>query len=354
MNAPVAGFGRNAPTHELRPARSPRAAPLRERLLVLDKARGSIQDARLSELPTLLAPGDLIVVNDAATLPASLHAKNRALELRLVQRLDSDLRWRAVLFGAGDWRMPTEARPPPPPVRVGERIELGERLSARIDRIAEHEPRLVDLSFDRDGVRLFRALYELGRPIQYSYLRDPLALWDVQSRFAARPWAVEPPSASLPLSFGLIVELKRRGIGLAFVTHAAGISSTGSETLDRKLPLPERYEVGDAACESIAVTRKTGGRVIAAGTTVVRALESAAQKSGAELEPSIGEATLRIARGFQPRVVDGVLTGMHAPGTSHFSLLEAFADGALLERAHAEAVRLGYLGHEFGDACLVL
>ena len=258
------------------------------------------------------------------------------------------------MFGAGDWRTPTEERPPAPELRAGDSIELGAGLSARIERVEKDEPRLVELSFDQQGMALFRALFRLGRPVQYSYLKTPLALWDVQSRFAARPWSVEPASAGLGLTFGLIVELKRRGIGIASVTHAAGISSTGSTVLDRRLPLPERYEVNRAAVASISATRKAGGRVIAVGTTVVRALESAAESSGAELEPSSGEATLRISRGFEPRVVGGVLTGMHAPDTSHFALLEAFADGALLERAYAHAVRAGYLGHEFGDACLVV
>jgi S-adenosylmethionine:tRNA ribosyltransferase-isomerase len=140
---------------------------------------------------------------------------------------------------------------------------------------------------------------------------------------------------------------------VAAITHGAGISSTGATDLDARLPLPERFAVGSAAAEAVRDARARGGRVVAVGTTVVRALESALLQCG-ELSPCEGDARLVIGPGFRPRVADAILTGMHRKGTSHFALLEAFAPRALLERALARAESAGYLEHEFGDSMLVL
>jgi len=259
------------------------------------------------------------------------------------------------VLGAGDWRTPTEYRPPPRALVAGERLELGEGLIARVKRVHSAggaPPRLVELGFEQSGAALWSALYRHGRPVQYSYLRAPLELWHVQTPFASRPWAMELPSASRPLAWATLLGLRKRGVDISAVTHAAGLSSTGSHELDALLPLPERFEVGAAACAAIRRTHERGGRVIAAGTTVVRALESAAALSS-PLAPSSGEAELRINGAHRLRVVDAVLTGMHAPATSHFALLEAFAERTLLERAHEHAKHSGYLAHEFGDSLLI-
>jgi S-adenosylmethionine:tRNA ribosyltransferase-isomerase len=189
--------------------------------------------------------------------------------------------------------------------------------------------------------------------VQYAYLEKELSLWHFQNRYASRPWALEMPSAGHWLTWQLLIELGERGIELAHVTHAAGISSTGSEKLDRMLPLPERYDIDTAAVQAVSSAKKRGGRVVAVGTTVVRALESTFAERGV-LSPGEGEARLILGRGFRPKVVDGVLSGMHELATSHFALLEAFASRPLLEKALQTADRAGYLQHEFGDATLVL
>jgi S-adenosylmethionine:tRNA ribosyltransferase-isomerase len=226
-------------------------------------------------------------------------------------------------------------------------------LAASVAAVDDEEPRLVTLEFDDAGAKLLRGLYRQGRVIQYSYVRDPLELWDVQNRFAARPWAFEPPSAALPLNFALLDALRRRGVELAWLTHAAGISSTGSPTLDRRLPLPERYELPESTIAALESAHARGGRVVAVGTTVVRALESSAAEHGRP-RAGAGEARLILGPGFRARVVSGILTGMHEPSTSHYSLLEAFAPRALLDRATEGAARAGFLQHEFGDSCLIL
>ncbi|MCI0339679.1 MAG: S-adenosylmethionine:tRNA ribosyltransferase-isomerase [Planctomycetales bacterium] len=326
------------------------------RLLHVDPERASFEDRRFGDLPALLRPGDLLVANDAATLPASLAGATESgapIEARLAGE-SPDGTWRAVLFGAGDWRQRTEDRPAPPAVGVGERLRF-DGLEAVVVEADAREPRLVRLRFECDpGAALWQALYGAGRPVQYSYLRRTLRLWHVQTPYAARPWAVEPPSAGLALTWDLLLALRRRGVAVATVTHAAGLSSIGDASADRRLPLAERYEVGEAAVAAVEAAGGRGGRVVAIGTTVTRALEAAARAGGGRLRPSTGLTDLRLGPDSPRRVVDAILTGIHEPGTSHFALLEAFAPRALLESAHAFAAGRGYLGHEFGDAVLIL
>ncbi len=138
------------------------------------------------------------------------------------------------------------------------------------------------------------------------------------------------------------------------MTHEAGLSATGDAALDAALPFPERYEIPAPTALAIARTRDTGGRVVAAGTTVARALEGSASAHGGEVQAGRGLTDLRLSLGFERRVADGLLTGVHDPGTSHFELLGAFAPESLLRAAHRHAESRGYLGHEFGDACLIL
>jgi S-adenosylmethionine:tRNA ribosyltransferase-isomerase len=212
----------------------------------------------------------------------------------------------------------------------------------------------VDLSFDRAGAELWSALYAAGRPVQYSYLTRDLALADVQTPIAGRPWAVEMPSAARTVTVSLLRALRARGVGLAALTHGAGLSATGDPILDAALPLPERYEIPDATAAAIAGTRLRGGRVVAVGTTVVRALEGSAVQNHGEVRAGAGVTDLRIGASHVPAVVDGLLSGLHEPGSSHFELLTAFAPRAFLEGAARHAEAAGYLAHEFGDACLVL
>lgn len=330
----------------------PRPEPLDERLLVVDTQRELLRDARVRDLPSVLAPGDALIVNDAATLPASLHTRERDIEVRLASHAGAET-FVAVLFGPGDYSTPTEARPLPRAAAVGERLDFAASLSARVVAIDAEQPRLVTLRFEQAGAALYRALYRHGRPIQYAYVKEPLPLFHVQSRYAGMPWAFEPPSAGRPLTFGALRELLLRGVHLGHVTHAAGLSSTGSASLDARFPLAERYAIHDSAVRAVHAARRDGGRVIAAGTTVTRALEASALEHGDAIAGE-GSATLRLGPGHRLRVVDGIITGMHAPGTSHFELLEAFAPRALLERADAHANAEGYLGHELGDSCLLL
>jgi S-adenosylmethionine:tRNA ribosyltransferase-isomerase len=338
------------------PATWPREAPLEERLLRVDPSRARWSHHVVRDLPELLRPGDLVVANDAATIPASLFARTaagEAVEIRLAATTDEQA-WQAVLFGAGDWHIRTEDRAPPPPVTAGDALHADGGLDATVLTVDPRSPRLITLRFSREGAALWTALHRSGHPVQYAYLRDWLAPWHVQTAFASRPWAVEMPSAGRPVTAALLVRMRRKGIAVARLTHAAGLSSTGDPAIDALLPFPERYEIPRETVAALTRARAEGGRVVAVGTTVVRALEGCASTHGGEVVSGHGITDLHIGEGFVPRVVDGLLTGLHDAGTSHRTLLHAFADESLLSGAWSDAEARGYLGHEFGDHALLL
>ena len=327
--------------------------PDADRLLVVDPAARTIEDRRVDDLTGLLRAGDVVVVNDAATLPASLVGRTAAgapVELRLLGHPASGDDWPVLAFGDGDWRTQTEDRPAPPALAVGDEVAFAD-LRARVARVSPVSPRLVDVRFDRAGDRLLAALYAHGRPVQYAYLPEPRALSAFQTPFAARPWAAEMPSAGRVLTASRVRALRAAGIAVLSLTHAAGPSSTGDGALDAMLPLPEAYEIHQATAAAVEDARARGGRVVAAGTTVVRALESAGADGA--VHAGGGLARLRLGAAHRLRAVDAILTGMHEPGSSHFDLLTAFAPAELLERAHRAAEDAGYRAHEFGDSMLV-
>lgn len=324
----------------------------RTRMLLVDTRRDQLAEAEADDLPGLLAAGDLVVFNDAATLPASLHghARGAALEVRLLEGPYAATT-RAVLLGSGDYRTPTERRAPPPRLAVGAAIELA-GFALTVSDVSALSPRLVELAWPGDRAERFRLLYRAGSPVQYSYVPEPLALWDVQTAFASRPWAVEMPSAARPLHARTLLALARRGIAVASLTHAAGLSATGDARIDAALPLPERYDIPPATVQAIAHCRARGGRLLAIGTSVVRALEDSAHRHG-QVRAGEAIAELVLDRACSPRVVAGLLTGIHAPGESHYRLLAAFARARTLARAAAFAEAREYRHHEFGDAALL-
>ena len=346
------------------PAAHPTGARTGARLLAVDTestdgASGAIQSLPREDLAELLRPGDLLIANDAATIPASLtgaHAPTgRPIEIRLAGRpslrADDLRRFVALAFGAGDWHTPTEDRAPPPPLRAGDRLRLGP-LRATVTGLLGH-PRLVGLAFEGDLGDVWSGLAGHGRPIQYAHVPEPLALWDVWTPVAAHPVAFEPPSAGFALRWEMLARLRVRGIGVATLTLAAGISSTGDPTLDARLPFDEPYHIPIETVRRLRRARWEGGRVIAAGTTVVRALEHVALATGAA-RSGLGTATQRIGPATRLRVVDGILTGVHEPSTSHYQLLRAFANDRTLAAARRVLDEERYRSHEFGDSMLLL
>lgn len=337
------------------------------RLVVIDGSPRDPREARdehaprivpFSSLRAILRAGDLLVVNDAATLPASLPGRTAAgahFELRLSGPVEPH-RLAGVLLGDGDHRTRTEHRPAPPVLAIGDRVRIGafvdgDGFSAVVTASAG---RMIELATNLPDDELWRALYRAGSPVQYAHRPDKLDLWTVQTAYASRPWAVEMPSAGRALTWDVLLGLRRAGVEIATLTHAAGLSSTGDDALDRALPWPERFEIPRRTVDAIAACKARAGRVIAVGTTVVRALEAAAMQGDGVLRAGGGVATDKLGPASKLQIVDGLISGLHAPGESHFELLRAFAPRERLERALSLAVAQGLSSHELGDACVIL
>src|SRR6478672_18140 len=300
-----------------RPVQRPPTA----KLLMVDN-EGRFAHVPRDQFVDFLRPGDLVVANDAATLPASLHGvhvpSGDAVEVRLAgwpATAAGDVRhFDAVVFGAGDYHTRTEHRRLPPTLSIGDHLSLGP-LSATIVDMLGH-PRLISLEFDGSLDEIWAGIARHGRPIQYAHIEEPLALWDVWTVMAGPPVAFEPPSAGFALSWATIERLHQRGVGFVTITLAAGISSTGDTELDRRLPLAEPYRIPEATATAIAAAKLAGRRIVAIGTSVVRALEHAGGRDGI-VPAGDGVATNRLDRRSHLAVVNAILTGTHEPGTSH-------------------------------------
>ena len=339
-------------------AQLPVQRPVDAKLLVVDEQRNLIHVPRTAFVNFLHA-NDLVIANDAATLPASLagvhQPTGKLIEVRLAGRpsLDSNdvNRFSAVVFGEGDFHMRTEDRPLPPPLHAGDMLALGP-LNATVEKLLGH-PRLVSLRFQGTADQVWSGLASHGKPIQYSHLQSSLELWDVWTRIAGPPVAFESPSAGFVLDWHVVSAIREHQACFATITHAAGISSTGDDELDRLLPFDEPYHIPLTTVRAVEETRKRGGRVIAVGTTVVRALEAAATEDG-HLRCGAGIAKGKIGPTTRLKVVDAILSGTHERGTSHYELLRAFLEDSTLERATDELNARGYRTHEFGDSVLIL
>ncbi len=314
------------------------------RLLVTSRTDGSITHSRFSDLPRFLTPGDLVVLNTSGTLPAALPATGAdgvTLELHLstpAKGRDHDLTWIVELRFEGQ---------PFGAVQVGDRMALPEGASAEI------------LS-PYSGVRLWLARLDLpepleaylgayGHPIRYGYVPRRWPLSAYQNVYALEPGSAEMASAGRPFTPELITRLIAEGVLVAPITLHTGVSSPESN----ERPYPERYRVPEQTARLVNAVRAWGGRVIATGTTVVRALETVARPDGT-VEAGEGWTDLVVTPERGLWTVDGVLTGLHESDSSHLDLLRAAAGEELLSRSYRDAIEHGYLWHEFGDSQLIL
>jgi S-adenosylmethionine:tRNA ribosyltransferase-isomerase len=318
--------------------------PLRDGVRLLVAGAGGVEHASFSEIGKFLAAGDLVVVNTSATLAAAVDGSRAGgpVEVHFSAELD-DGSWVVEVRPAG---APTG---PVGDLRPGEVISLddgaalivGQPRPAGQARLWEARPRI------DGGVRWF--LTRHGRPIRYGYVPRPWPLPEYQTVFAREPGSAEMPSAGRPFTAQVVTDLVTRGVAVAPVVLHTGVSSQEPG----EPPQPERFRVPAATARLVNSTRGAGGRVIAVGTTVTRALESAAGQDGS-VRPRQGWTDLVLGPARPARAVTGLVTGWHAPGASHLALLAAVAGPGLVGRAYAEAVRAGYRWHEFGDSCLLL
>ncbi|MCC9305623.1 S-adenosylmethionine:tRNA ribosyltransferase-isomerase [Kitasatospora sp. RB6PN24] len=303
-----------------------------------------------AELPHVLRPGDLLVVNNSATVPAALPAllpDGRPVALHL-SCADPDPRGAHLV----ELRRPTASGAPaylPPeqnPARPGLRLTLPAGGEAELT--APFTARLWYARLSLPGP-VTGYLTRYGKPIRYAYVdRDwPLAAY--QTAFAAEPGSSEMPSAARPFTPELVSALVARGVLLAPITLHTGVASPELH----EAPYPERFRVPAATARLVEHVRGEGGRVIAVGTTVVRALESATGADGG-VRAADGWTDLVITPERGARVVDGLLTGWHEPRASHLLMLQAIAGRPLLELCYREALEHRYLWHEFGDVNLLL
>jgi S-adenosylmethionine:tRNA ribosyltransferase-isomerase len=295
-----------------------------------------------TELPWLLEPGDLLAVNESATLPASLQATSRLgkIRLNLSTRFADDF-WLAE----PRW---SPSRPGPLPLNRQERLEIGEAKAVLLQQYPGI-PRLWLARFDTPASVL---MAKYGEPIHYSYA-PAYPMSDYQTLFSRFPGSVEMPSAARPITLHVRDTLRERGIGIVGIILHTGVSSLEIEndTVEHQTLYPEVFKVPEATANAVNATHARGGRVIAVGTTVVRALETAWTPSG--VRACSGATGLYIHSGNNVHVIDGLLTGLHDPVTSHLAMLSAIAGVDRVKRAYAEAIRNRYLWHEFGDSHLL-
>jgi S-adenosylmethionine:tRNA ribosyltransferase-isomerase len=315
------------------------------RLLVARRRDGSIAHEHFDRLPELLSPGDLLVVNVSATIPAAARATRAdgepvTLHFAMPAPRLAD-GWWIVELRTGDGARPLRASAP-------EQLTL--QGGAPIELVAPYASgiRLTLARFGAAG-SVLDYLHRRGRPIRYGYVPAAWPLAAYQNVYAAAPGSAEMASAGRPFSERLITRLVARGVLIAPITLHAGVSSPERH----EPPLPERFEVPERTSELIAAVHGWGGRVVAVGTTVVRALESVARPDGT-IEAGSGWTSLVISPRRGLWLVDGLITGWHEPEASHLDMLEAAAGERLLARSYDAALEQGYLWHEFGDSHLVL
>ncbi len=307
------------------------------RMLVSRSRAGEISHHAFGDLTALLLPGDVLVVNTSATVPAAVRAGG-GLAVHFSSPMPDgawliELRERqggaTVPFGGGG---PGQALGLP----GGAVLTLEQRVTGRLWRA-------------RLCTAVLPYLLRHGSPIRYSYVDRDWPLECYQTVFGTRPGSAEMPSASRPFTPELVTRLVAAGITFAPLTLHTGVSSLeGDED-----PYPEPYDVPPATARLVNLTRAAGGRVIAAGTTVVRALETAAGLDGV-VTASAGWTSRVVTPETGLRAADGLLTGLHEPRSSHLLMLTAFAGDELLSRCYAAAADRGYLWHEFGDVHLLL
>jgi S-adenosylmethionine:tRNA ribosyltransferase-isomerase len=343
----------------LEAAEPPEARGLRRddvRLLVSDVARDSIEHARFLDLPRWLRAGDLLVVNTSGTLNAALSATTDtgdAFELHLSTRLPGG-------FWTIEVRQPGEkASLPYGSGRAGTTFKLPD--NGRVTLLAPY-PLTASL---RSPSRLWMAAIDvpggihayLGRhgfPIRYGYVKRPWPGAMYQTVFATEPGSAEMPSAGRPFTPELVTTLVSRGVQVAPLLLHTGVGSLECH----EPPYEEFYRVPIDTADRVNAARGAGRRIIAVGTTVVRALETVTSERGITA-PGEGWTDLVVTQDRPPRSINGLITGLHEPRATHLAMLEGivarFPNGSRhLERAYAEARQAGYLWHEFGDSHLIL
>ena len=324
-------------------AQQPLAERSASRLLTLDGVTGALADRQVRELPTLLNDGDLLVFNDTRVIPARLFALKESggrVELLLERPLLSDDRGHLALVHA---RASKPLRPDMPLQCRGGTL-----------RVREKRGDLWVIELPEPALAFFERYGQMPLPPYIRREPDASDSQRYQSLFARRQGAVAAPTASLHFDESLLAALDARGVQRAFITLHVGAGTfqpVRTDAVGAHVMHAEFVEVGEETCARIAATRARGGRVVAVGTTVVRALESAA--GSGELQPFVGDSSLFIVPGFRFRSVDAMLTNFHLPESTLLMLVSAFAGREAVLAAYRHAVENGYRFFSYGDAMFI-
>jgi S-adenosylmethionine:tRNA ribosyltransferase-isomerase len=307
------------------------------RMIVSDRVTGEVTDTHFRALPEFLRPGDLLVVNTSATLPAALSAlRGNGDEIAL--------HWSASLPGGLSVVEPRKIE-----AHSGEVLTLPGGARATLLAPYRDSHRLWIAKLDVDDVPIADYLRRWGRPIRYPYVVTQFPISAYQTVFGKFDGSAEMPSAGRAFTRRMLACVRARGAGIAHLLLHTGVASLESN----EKPYEEWYEVPQRTAERVRETKERGGRIIAIGTTVVRALESSVDANG-DVVGSRGWTDLVITPERGVRVVDGLLTGLHEPRATHLAMLQAIAGRDIIEKAYAVALESRYLWHEFGDVHLIL
>lgn len=315
----------------------------RARLLVLDRSTGELAHRHVSDLPSLLDPGDLLVVNDTRVMAARVAGQKQPggtpVQVLFIKDLGGNL-WDVMVKGK---------------YRVGHLIRFGPQTTGTIVK-RDATGTQVRMESDRPVPELFLEQGEMPLPPYIKRAPVPDDRQWYQTPFATREGAIAAPTAGLHFTLPLISQLRSSGIPIAAVTLHVGpgtFKPVSTERIEDHQMGAEVFEIGREVCDAIAQTKRAGRRVVAVGTTVVRALETAARGRG-EVTQMSGESRLFIMPGFQYHIVDALMTNFHLPRTTLLMLVSAFAGVPAIRRAYEEAVRKRYRFYSYGDAMLIL
>lgn len=327
------------------------------RLMVSRASENAVVHTTFVDLPDFLAPGDVLVVNTSATINAALDVPRDDGAGDTILHLSAPLSDRLWVMELR--RRSAEANSPVFDAEPGDRFTLPAGGTAElVEPYAPAGPNVRELSDGRvrlwvarltlpDAVLSYTARY--GSPIRYAYVPTPWDLTFYQTVFAGEPGSAEMPSAGRAFTRGVLRRLGHTGVRVAPLVLHTGVSSLE----DDELPYPERYRVPAPTAHAINRARALGGRIVAVGTTAVRALETVASDDG-RVRAGHGWTDLVITPERGLRAVDAILTGFHAPNATHLLLLEALAGRDHIALAYDAALRERYLWHEFGDLHLIL
>jgi S-adenosylmethionine:tRNA ribosyltransferase-isomerase len=309
---------------------------------MMDRVTGNVIHDQFVQIEKYFNSGDILVLNNSRTIPAFLkgtwHRKGKVIgtdvEMRLARKMSAS-EWEVLIVATN--------------VKSGDCIKFSENLEAKVIGGVFKSP-LKMIHFNLRGKVLYNEIYSIGEPIRYEYIHHPWNLDYYQTVFASQPGSVEMPSAGRAFSWELLLKLQQKGVRLAFLQLHTGLSYfPDDEFAHSPVEHFEEYSIRQEDMEALIKAKDSGAKVIAAGTTVVRALETAASNSTIQ-----GWTNLYITSDYQLQLVDGIITGFHEPKASHLDMLAAFVDEIKLLEAYNIAIEQKYLWHEFGDINLII